>query len=347
MGNFLSLIAAENTKLWKRMSTRIMPLILAAVVVGLCGLIKVETSIIESGSVNISIGQTQTQASPGGWRQSLEIANKALQDSIDTAEKSDRQADKNQVDSEKLQIAKNRYYLDNNRKPDNLNDDGSMNTKAKSGYWQTVMSSGMGSLVALFAIIACTALVAGEFSEGTMKTMISRPFFRGQILSAKLIVVLGYTVFMSVISYGVTLASVAAFFGTGGAGNQALVWINGGIVAMSGFGASLLAALLDMLTTIVYLLLAFCLSAVSRSRSLATGLSIFLMFGGSFTTLIADNFSWGKLIFFADTDFSGFLSKGAPFYGITLSLALIICGIYCAAFLASSYIAFSRRDIAG
>jgi ABC-2 type transport system permease protein len=67
------------------------------------------------------------------------------------------------------------------------------------------------------------------------------------------------------------------------------------------------------------------------------------MFGGSFTSQIADNFGWGKLIFFADTGFSSFLSRGAPFYG----MALIICGVYCVAFLAAAYIAFSRRDIAG
>lgn len=324
-----------------------MPLILAAVVIGLCGLIKVETSMVESGSVNVTMGQTQSQAVPGGWRQALETQNKTLQASIDTAEKSDRQADKNQIDSEKMQIAQNSYYLHHNQKPDSLNDNGSSNQKYNSGYWQRVMNAGMGSLVALFAIIACTALVAGEFSEGTMKTIISRPFLRWQILTAKLVVILGYTVFLSVISYAVSLASIAAFFGTGGAGNPVLLWINGGIVAMSGFGATLLTALLDLLATIVYLLLTFCLSTISRSRSLATGLSIFLMFGGSFTSLMADNFGWGKLIFFADTGFSAFLSSGAPFYGITLSLALIICGVYCVVFLTSSYIVFSRRDIAG
>lgn len=347
MGNFLSLVAAENTKLWKRPSTRIMPLILVAVVIGLCGLIKVETSMIESGSVNVTTGQIQSQAVPGGWRKSLELRNKVLQASIDTAEKSDRQIDKNQIDTEKMQVAKNRYYLDQNQRPDNINDDGSSNNKYNNNYWQTVMSAGMGSLVALFAIIACTALVAGEFSEGTMKTMISRPFLRWQILTAKLVVILSYTVFLSIISYAASLGAIAAFFGTGGAGNSVLLWINGSIVAMPGFGASLLAALLDLLATIVYLFLTFCLSAVSRSRSLATGLSIFLMFGGSFTSLIADNFGWGKLIFFADTGFSSFLSTGAPFYGITLSMALIICGVYCAVFLASSYFAFSHRDIAG
>ncbi|NLJ30083.1 MAG: ABC transporter permease subunit [Clostridiales bacterium] len=345
MGNFLSLVGVENTKLWKRVSTWIMPLILAVVVIGICGLARMQTAMIGSGSVSISAGQSQSKTVSGGWRQTLEEQNKVMQASVDAAEKSDRQADKNQIDSEKFRIAKNQYYLDHNQKPAEVSD--SSSNVFGSSYWQRVMNFGMGFFIALFAIIACTGLVAGEFSEGTMKTMISRPFARWQLLTAKLAAVIGYTVFLSVVAYLVTLGGIAAFFGTGGTGTPVLMWLGGSVAAVPGFGASLLTALLDLLSTIVYLLLAFCLSAVSRSRALATGLSIFLMFGGSFTMLIADNFSWGKLIFFADTAFSTFVTGGAPFYGITLGLALIICGVYCAAFLASAYVAFTKRDVAG
>ncbi|ADU26177.1 ABC transporter permease [Ethanoligenens harbinense] len=348
MGNFLSLVFVENTKLWKRLSTKIMPLILIGLIFGLAALMKVQTTMVETYSTSGSSGQSQTQqALPGGWKAALEATDKSLQSGIDTAEKSDRQSEKNTLDQTKRQLAENKYDLKNNIKPATLNSDGTLNTKAVSNFWGNVFSVGAGSLVTLFAIIACTALVAGEFSDGTMKTVIPRPFSRWQILTAKLLVSVGYTVLLMVLANLVALASTAIFFGTGGAGDPVLLWLGGSIVPTPGFAAFALVTLLDLLAALVYLFLTFALSAITRSRAFATGLSIFLMFGGSFTLFLAYNFNWGKFIFFADTAFSTFIRNGAPFYGITLGLALLICGIYSAGFLAASYITFNKRDIAG
>ncbi len=345
MGNFLSLFWVENIKLWKRISTKIMPLILIAVVFGLLGLVKLESNVVSTARMQQS--GASVQAVPGGWKAALELQDKALQQQIDAAQKSTHQLDKNSLDSDKRQLAENQYDLAHNQRPATLSEDGSYNTKATIPFWKNVMSSGMWQFVALLAIIACSALVAGEFGEGTMKTMLPRPFARWQILTAKLLVIVVYTLFLSVLAYLCTLAAIAAYFGTGGIGDSALLWLHGSIVAMPGFAASLLGEALDFCTALVYVLLGFALSAVSRSRALATGLSIFLMFSGSLFGLVATHFIWGKLIFFVDTNFSGFLVSGAPFYGITLPLALLICGAYALLFLAGSYLAFDKRDVAG
>lgn len=345
MGNFLSLFWVENIKLWKRISTKIMPLILIAVVFGLCGLVKLEAGVVST--VRAQQSGASEQAVPGGWKAALEIQDQSLQQQIDAAQKSTHQLDKNSLDADKRQLAENKYDLAHNQRPATLDDSGKANLSASTPFWRNVMGSSMWQIVALLAIIACSALVAGEFSEGTMKTMLPRPFARWQILTAKLLAVVCYTLFLSVISYLSTLAAIAAYFGTAGIGSPLLLWLHGSIAAVPGFPASLLGMLLDFCSALIYVLLGFALSAVSRSRALATGLSIFLMFGGSLFGLVATHFIWGKLIFFVDTNFSDFLVSGAPFYGITLPLALLICGAYALLFLVGSYLAFDERDVMG
>ena len=55
MGNFLTLVSVENTKLWKRLSSKIMIIILIAVVVGLCGLYKAEEVSFDTKSKGLNL----------------------------------------------------------------------------------------------------------------------------------------------------------------------------------------------------------------------------------------------------------------------------------------------------
>jgi ABC-type transport system involved in multi-copper enzyme maturation, permease component len=346
-GNFLSLIAVENIKLWKRFSTKLMVLIMVAIIFGFSGLIKASQSLIkeQSGSgassgtsVSITAQPDASSDAPASrkadWKQDLKAEDIGSQQAIRAMEKSKLQSEKNGLDSTKKQLAENEYRIDNDLKPEQ-----------ESGYWDWVSSFGYGIFAALLAIIACSGLVAGEFSDNTMKTMVPRPFARWQILTAKFIAAFAYSLVIMVVGYLSLLAAVAVFLGTGGASAPMLLWVGGGIVKVSGFAGSLITNGLDYLTVLVYLIFAFVLSAIFRSRALATGVSIFLMLGGSFTTLLAQNFDWGKYIFFADTGFSGFVTSGAPFYGITLGLAVTICAVYCVGFLCAGYLTFAKRDI--
>lgn len=330
MGNFFSLTAVENTKLWKRLSTKIMILILVGLVFGFCGLYKVESDIQKKQQEKYS-QSTQLKAD---WKQQLKAQDISLKSQIDTMEKSSGQNEKSSLDSSKMELAENEYRISHNLKP-----------QKDVGFWDYVLGGGYSEFVALFAIIACAGLVAGEFSDNTMKSMISRPFSRWQILTAKFISIFVYTLILAVLTYLTEMVSSAIFFGTGGAGTPQLLWLGGTVQCMSGFAASLITFGLDFLEALVFLIFAFSLSVVSRSRALATGLGIFLMFGGSFIQLLATHFSWGKLIFFAETNFTSFVRNGAPFYGITLGLAITICAIYCAVFIAGGYFAFAKRDI--
>lgn len=345
MGNFFSLLSVENTKLWKRISSKVMIIILAAIIVGLCGLSKATQNMVSnaqgssssSGSANVSMESGADDLTPNSantWQQQLEIEDKTIQTRIDSAEKSSKQIEKNDLDSMKMELAENKYRISNNIKNDGTKD-----------FWHYVETSGFAKIIALFAIIACSALVAGEFSDNTMKTMIPRPFSRSQILTAKFIAVLLYSLVLMVVSFVFIAASIAMFFGTSGINGYQMLWTGGSVLYLPGFSAAMITIGLDSLEVLVYVFLAFGIAALSRSRAVTTGLAIFLMFAGSFTEFAAMYFPWGKYILFSDTTFSTFVIHGAPYYGITLRFALLMCLAYCVVFVFGGYLAFMKRDI--
>jgi ABC-2 type transport system permease protein len=324
------LFSVENTKLWKRMSSKIMIPILIALTFGVSAIYKAEQPTIQKEGSST----TESQSIAGDWKQQLITKNAILQNQITIAEKSKAQNQKTQIDSMKMQVAENKYRVANNIESDGTSD-----------FWSYADTSGLGKLVALFAIIACSALVAGEFSENTMKMMIPRPYKRWQLLTAKLISILSYAVVLTAVLFISSIVATAIFFGTKGIGAYVLLWMGGKVIYLPGLVSTLITTGFDLLEVIVYIILAFTLATIFRSTALATGASIFLMFAGSFTIYIAYNFSWGKFILFCDTGFSSFIISGAPFYGITLSLELIKSAVYCVVLLAAGYITFQKRDI--
>lgn len=333
MGKFIKLVNVENIKLWKRFSTKIMIIIMVAVIVGLWGLEKMSADMVQQA---LDAQNKTSQSEKLDWKEGLKKDNQSLQAQIDAAEKSKSFNEKSSLDQYKRQLAENKYRIEHNLKPE------------KSEYyniWFLLSTMGLWQIVALFVIIATSALVAGEFSESTMKTMIPRPYARWQILTAKFVSVLIYTLFMTVIGYLVAIGSACLFFGPSHLKGPVLLWIGGNIIEVSSVAAAFILTGLELLSVLVYVILTFAICAVARSRALATGLAIFLMFGGSFTQLIAQHFSWGKYIFFADTNFSSFTTLGSISYGLTLPFALIICAIYCIVFMFAGYFVFAKRDI--
>ena len=68
---------------------------------------------------------------------------------------------------------------------------------------------------------------------------------------------------------------------------------------------------LKLIELVMIVTLAFMISTVFRSASLAIGLSIFIMFAGQVITLLLMRYTWGKYFLFANTDLTPYL-KGQP-----------------------------------
>ena len=126
--------------------------------------------------------------------------------------------------------------------------------------------SDMTSFLNLFVVIVAASSVAEEFSRGTIKFLLIRPFSRSQILAAKaintfLFALLGTAVLLisSLAAANLFLAAESPFAATGYNGLAAI------LVAFVFAGTNLLLI-------VFYIALTIFISAVIRSQSLAVGL---------------------------------------------------------------------------
>ena len=327
---FINLISIENKKLWKRLSSKIMLLMIVLLVIAVPSMMKIY--------IGKQSNQNTTQAA-ANWKdsmkQELAVQEKALSD----AEKSDSKTMRMSIGSLKKVVAEDKYQLEHNIAPDN-----------GKNIWKTISkidgNAGYGSIIALMLIIACTASVAGEFSEGTMKMMISRPYSRKEILSAKLIVSILYGLTLLVAAMVISFVMVGMLFGFDGLSSKDMLWTGSKIIFIPGILKTLCVFGLDFLTVIFYTIFAFALSTITRSRSISTGFAIFMLIAGSsLVQLIGTFFNWGKYLPFATTDFTSIVSYGSRLEGITLSSAFILSAIYLIIMAVGGYVSFAKRDI--
>lgn len=330
MGNFFTLVSIENTKLWKRLSTKVMLIMMIIIIIAATGIYKY---------YNVSHNILNTIKISENWKQSLQQDIIVQKEQLKKVENSTDKGIKVTIGPVKKSIAESEYRVNNNIKPE-----------AQKSIWTTVTgfdtNAGYSSIIALLLIIACSALVAGEFSEGTMKMMISRPYKRFEILTAKLVATILYGLTLLVTTFILNFLMLGIFFGFNGMGAKEMLWTSNSIIYIPAVLKTIIVFGLDFLQVLVYAILAFAISAISRSRSIATGCTLFLLLAGvNIVQLLAIFFSWGKYLPFGLSNFTNFVTVGSPIEGTTLVFALGLSAIYSIIFCLLGYLVFEKRDI--
>ena len=330
MSNFFTLVSIENTKLWKRLSTKVMLIIMIVIIIAATGITKY---------YNLSNKVSNTTKISENWKQELQKNVVMQKNQLKVLQSSTDKMSKFMIGSTQKSIAENEYRINNNIKPE-----------TQSSIWARVTKFNTGArysfIIALLLIIACSALIAGEFSEGTMKMMISRPYKRWEILSAKLIATIFYGLVLLVTTFLLNFILIGLFDGFNGMGSKEMLWTSSKIIYIPTVLKTIIYFGLDFLTVIVYVILAFAISAISRSRSIATGFSLFFLLAGSgIMQMLAIYFNWGKYLPFATSDFTSIVNTGACIEGTTLAFTIGMSAIYSVIFCAVGYLVFEKRDI--
>jgi ABC-2 type transport system permease protein len=152
--------------------------------------------------------------------------------------------------------------------------------------------SEMTSFLNLFVVIIAASAVAEEFSRGTIKFLLIRPFSRSQILAAKAINTLLFAL----------LGTLVLFISSFLASNLFLVgespFAATDFNQLPAITVALVYAATNMLLILFYIALTLFISAVIRSQSLAVGLGVSMLFGSSIINSIMlfaiEKYDWLK-----------------------------------------------------
>lgn len=202
-------------------------------------------------------------------------------------------------------------------------------------------------LITLFTVIVAGDSLASEFTTGTIKLLLIRPASRLKILVSKYVSMLMFGVLLLVILF---LASVLVngLLYKFQLMDLPLVDVDAaGQVVEKNMVANLWQTyLLNGVSTIIFVTMAFMISSAFRSSTMAIGFSIFALFAGTILTELLQRYNWSKYLVFPNLDLSQYLS-GRPYQeGMTLSFSVTMLAIYFVVFNLIAWQVFTRRDVA-
>lgn len=311
----LKLIFNENKKLNRQISTWVMR--------GLLVLFVLAAAFI----ANIDSKKTHDV---DAWKQELIQTNKDNEKVLKDA--------KNMPESMRKMIVHeielNNYRLEKNYPP--------------SRIWEFVnITSALVSIITIFSIIVAAGVISKEFTWGTIKLLMIRPVSRSKVLLSKYLSTFSYALELLVILFVSSIAIGGVFFGFEKLDTNFLVFIDGKISEVNPVVHIFKTYGLHGISLLVMTTLAFMISTLFRTSSLAIGISIALVFSGNIIVNVLSKFEWSKYILFANIDLSQHLN-GTPFQeGMTLAFSLTVVAVYYVIFLLLTWVPFRKRDIAG
>ncbi len=312
----LNLIQNEWIKIFRQVGTYIM--------LGLLVLLLIGTGVITK------IYDTNPETVNDKWKEQLIEENVMLEQNIEEMPLMKEYFTK--------ELAINNYRIQHDLPPEN-----------SSNVW-TFMNESVPliSVVGLLVIIIAAGIVANEFTWGTIKVLLIKPFYRWKILLAKYVTTVLFLLLTLLILF-VTLLSIGAILlGTGGdVSNIHLAYTNGTVVEQSIFIYLIKVYLLNSLSVFLLATMAFMISATFRVSGLAIGISIFLLLmGGTVTNLLASKFEWAKYSLFANTNLMQYIDGSPMVEGMTMSFSITMMIVYFLIFHACAFVFFTKRDVA-
>ena len=320
MVRMLNLIKNENMKLYHRVSTWVMAIILIIVVIAVGLIIKYAIPDDNNNTTD--------------WKAQLTEQNLMYEETLNNP--SLPEYNKNSAEKG-LKI--NNYKIDNNIPP-----------IENSSLWGFVkmIAPGCISLISLFTIIVAGGIVANEFSKGTIKLLLIRPYKRWKILTSKYLSVLLYCIFMIIILFIISFITGGLLFGFKGVSQPYIAYYNGNIHEVNMVAHVFGVYGLSCINLLMMVSFAFMISTVFRNSALSIGLAIFLTFVGSNITAVLAmlKVNWAKYILFANTDLTQYIDGIPLIDGMTMQFSIIVLIIYFLLFNSISYIGFKKRDVA-
>ena len=228
------------------------------------------------------------------------------------------------------------YRLENNIPPESSSMWGAAN--------QLIVN--LMQLVTIFVVIIAGDIVANEFSSGTIKLLVIRPISRTKLLLSKYVATMSFGLTTLALLFIVTSLSVGIFYGFEGSALPHL-YLSNGVVKEMNMAVYIWNTIgYHSISIIMVATLAFMISTIFRSSSMAIGISIFTFLISQILVPLLARFEWMKYYLFTNVDLTQHL-EGLPIIeGMTLGFSISVILIYFVIMNAISWLVFNKRDIA-
>lgn len=184
------------------------------------------------------------------------------------------------------------YKAEHNMIALNNNSSSQMQEAAVTG----MLGFGIFMLVCMMLILAGGS-VSQEISSGSIKSLIISPTKRYKIFIAKLASLVTVGVFSAIVLYIFVMVSNGVYFGFS-SGSPFIFAINGTAMQINFYIYRLAYLFIDFIDVLVYMMLAFMLSIVTRNTATSVGISIAVYFGGSIASSFIMLFAQGEWVKF-------------------------------------------------
>lgn len=201
-------------------------------------------------------------------------------------------------------------------------------------------------LVTIFTVVVAAGIVAEEFTAGTIKLLLIRPWSRSKILLSKYIATVMFALLLAITLFASTLfVNWICFELFNSVETQSSIMQAEGTSEVTYF---LQYYGLTLLSSIMTVTMAFMLSTIFRSSGLAIGIALFLLLVvNNFLMLLALlEYKWIDYLLFIHLNLTQYLGDMPMREGMTLGFSLAVLGGYYVLFMAITWYVFNKRDVA-
>ena len=207
-----------------------------------------------------------------------------------------------------------------------------------------------GVFIIVVIIMIAGTIVSEEWSKGTIKLLLVKPYTRTQILLSKFLTVLIVSAFVIVSTILMQILVGGILFGFESLFEPVVIYnlSTNAIQEMNIFAYLGIQTLTQLPIIILLATLAFAISTIFSNSALAITVSLLGYMGASIINqlAIAYNLTFMKYFVTMNWDLSQYLFGGLPYMeGMNLITSIIICVVYLLIMLIPTFIIFKKRNI--
>ena len=207
-----------------------------------------------------------------------------------------------------------------------------------------------GLFIIVIVVMVAGTIVSEEFSKGTIKLLLVKPYNRNKILFSKFITVLIMIAFSFVILIGMELIVGGLIFGFDSLQIPVVVYnFNTNMIQEINVFAYLGTQIIMVLPSVILIAtLAFSLSTIFTNSPVAIALPLLGYMGAAVINQLAMQYNVGFLKYFVtlNWDFTQYLYGNVPLMeGLTSEFSIVICLLYFLIMMIPTFMVFKRKNI--